>query len=487
MVSGMKKQAKAIYWLRNDLRLSDNPALVEAAKEHQVTFAYVHAPEDEGSWASGAASNWWLHHSLDSLDQSIREKYDTHLVILTGAAHKVLPELVESTNSQAVFFSKRYEPWGRAQEVEVTDLLDRAEVQVYAFDSFCLFAPESVTTAAGQPYKVFTPYWRRIFELSAKPAQPLRTPTKLDCQKRVPAGVKLEDLNLLPKIDWAGGIEAAWSPGEAGAQANLKKFLHGRVDQYSLGRDRPAKLCVSRLSPHLHFGEISPRAVWHAVDQHCAAHAASTADCEQYMKELGWREFAIHLLYHFPYTQEKPLRKDFERFPWLHDIELLQAWQRGMTGFPIVDAGMRELWTTGWMHNRVRMVVASFLVKDLRIAWQEGARWFWDTLVDADLANNTLGWQWTAGCGADAAPYFRIFNPALQGQRFDPEGEYVRKWVPELKDLPNKWIHRPWSAPPLILQKANVEIGKSYPAPIVDHSTARKYALTALESITGKG
>jgi deoxyribodipyrimidine photo-lyase len=290
----------------------------------------------------------------------------------------------------------------------------------------------------------------------------------------------LEDLELEPKIDWAAGMRAAWRPGEEGAQQELKRFLAG-VEGYASDRNYPSKPGTSRLSPHLHFGEISPREIWHSVLARRNRENAAAVDA--YLREVGWREFAYHLLFHFPFTADECLRREFDRFPWSNNRDLLRRWQRGETGYPLVDAGMRELWATGWMHNRVRLVAASFLTKHLRMRWQEGAYWFWDTLVDADLANNALGWQWTAGCGADAAPYFRIFNPVLQSEKFDPEGDYIRCWAPELRGLPVPWIHKPWTAPELVLAEAGVQFGVNYPFPLVEHEQARCEALQAYERL----
>lgn len=480
----------AIYWLRTDLRLTDNQALCAAAKDFRVLFLYLHAPDDEGTWRSGAASRWWLHYSLQSLDEALAEKYGTRMLLKAGSACKVISDLVEQTGAVALFYNRRYEPWARAQQDDVDECMANAGVAVQRFDSAALFPPDKIVTQDGRPYKVFTPYWQNVSRRAGAIGSPLKPPTKLESVERIPGGLRLEELRLLPAIDWARGLRAAWQPGESGARRQLDSFIRSGLEQYVDGRNRPDKELVSRLSPHLHFGEISPREVWHAVealeDERATMKSENTSGCQAFLRELGWRDFAIHLLYNFPDTTDNPLRTEFARFPWSDDLRLLEAWQSGRTGYPIVDAGMRQLWTTGWMHNRVRMIVASFLVKDLRIAWQEGARWFWDTLVDADLANNSLGWQWSAGCGADAAPYFRIFNPVLQGERFDPHGEYVRHWVPELSKLPPRWIHCPWKAPPIVLLDAGVELGTTYPHPVVDHSLARRDALEALESISKK-
>jgi deoxyribodipyrimidine photo-lyase len=323
---------------------------------------------------------------------------------------------------------------------------------------------------------VFTPFWRACRALPP-PDTPRPAPGKISKPRTWPASIPLDDLELLPTIGWDAGLAAAWSPGEAGARQRLREFVAHGLTYYHEERNRPDHAGSSRLSPHLHFGEISPRQIRHAV-----ARKRSTG-AETFLTEIGWREFAQHVLYHFPHTADAPLRVPFRRFPWNSDRRALRAWQRGRTGYPIVDAGMRELWTTGWMHNRVRMIAGSFLTKDLLISWREGARWFWDTLVDADLASNTLGWQWVSGCGADAAPYFRIFNPVTQGEKFDPQGVYVRRWVPELARLPDRWIHRPWSAPVDVLGAAGVRLGRDYPRPMVDHDQARRAALAALETI----
>ncbi|MDB6036406.1 MAG: phrB, partial [Verrucomicrobiales bacterium] len=332
---------------------------------------------------------------------------------------------------------------------------------------------------AGKPFQVFTPYWKRCLA-EPEPTEPLPAPIKLPIPTNWPDSILLDDLKLDPKTKWAEGLRTAWQPGETGAKANLKRFLTEEFSDYSKRRNRPDIAGTSRLSPHLHFGEISPRQIWHAVRNAKPSNSDEGAwRSSQFITELGWREFAHHLLFHFPQTPAEPLRTNFKHFPWREDAAWLSAWQKGQTGYPIVDAGMRELWATGWMHNRVRMIVASFLVKDLLIAWQAGARWFWDTLVDADLAQNTLGWQWSAGCGADAAPYFRIFNPVLQGEKFDPNGGYVRQWCPELGRLNDRWLHRPWEAPSQILAQAGIDLGGNYPKPIVSHSIAREVALDA--------
>lgn len=478
-----------IVWFRQDLRLDDNPALRNAAETGRpVVPLYIWSPEEEGRWAPGAASRWWLHHSLRSLNQDLRGR-GSRLILRRGPTLETIRTLIRETGAGSVYWNRRYEPDSVARDERVKPKLGSDGLEAKCFNGALLFEPWTVETKAGGPYRVFTPYWRACLA-SKEPATARDAPKRLPSQPQWPQSLKIEQLELLPTVDWTGGLRAAWQPGEAGANAALKAFLSQGPAGYLKGRDRPAQPGTSRLSPHLHWGEISPRRIWHAVRDVASQAAldrqpAAAKGAEGYLRELGWREFAYHLLYRFPKTAEAPLRPDFARFPWRDDEQRLRAWQRGRTGYPLVDAGMRELWTTGWMHNRVRMVVASFLVKDLLISWQAGAAWFWDTLVDADLANNTLGWQWSAGCGADAAPFFRIFNPVRQGLKFDPTGEYVRRWVPELARLSDRWIHEPWSAPDDVLRQAGVRLGESYPGPIVDHGEARAEALAAFESLRG--
>ena len=356
-----------------------------------------------------------------------------------------------------------------------------------SYNGNLLFEPSNTLNRQGRPFRVFTPFWRYCRTLG-EPTTPLPAPRSLKKPRKWPASVSLESLQLEPRVDWAAGIRASWDFGAAGARGALRQFLRNGIEGYPEARNYPGICGVSCLSPRLHFGELSPRQVWHAVRNHeaSAGRLTETKHTEAYLRQLGWREFGHHLLYHFPQTPDLPLNESFGNFPWYWDTETLRQWQRGETGYPIIDAGMRELWHTGYMHNRVRMITASFLVKDLLVHWLEGARWFWDTLVDADLANNTLGWQWAAGCGADAAPYFRIFNPARQTERFDPDGVYVRHWLPELARLPDKYLPAPWQADKAELRRAGVVLGETYPEPIVDHQQARVRALAALETIRKK-
>nr|WP_274607869.1 deoxyribodipyrimidine photo-lyase [Thiorhodovibrio winogradskyi] len=469
-------------WFRRDLRLEDNPALM-AAIDHfeRILPLYIHAPEEEAPWAPGAASNWWLHHSLSALDQSLRER-GSRLLIMRGAPLGCLRALINeigANGASAVFWNRCYEPATVARDSRIKQQLRADGIRCESHNASLLFEPWDVKTGADQPFKVFTAYWRRCQPRLSKMPPPKPAPERLEPVALPSAafGVleheqPLDALDLLPRIGWDAAFPDQWQPGAAGAQAQLRRFIDQAAADYAQARDLPAVLGTARISPHLHFGEIGPRQI-------LAIAKAASDDTQAFVRQLGWREFSASLLYHFPHTADEPLNPLFEAFPWRDPVpsELLRAWQRGQTGIPLVDAGMRELWHSGWMHNRVRMIVASFLTKNLRIPWQVGARWFWDTLVDADLANNTQGWQWTAGCGADAAPYFRIFNPVRQGERFDPDGDYIRRWCPELAQLPKRHLHQPWKAPVAILQQAGIELGTNYPRPIVDLADTRREAL----------
>ncbi len=507
-----------LVWFRNDLRIDDNPALDAAVRAGRAVIpVFIWAPEEEAPWSPGAASRWWLHQSLKALEARLRQ-VGSRLVVRRGPTTDTLRALVRETGAEAVFWNRRYEPAVIARDTRLKELMRGDGLHVESYNSALLFEPWTVSNKAGRPFQVFSAFWRHCLAL-AEPGAALPVISELPGPVRWPKSDPLSALGLEPFVDWAGGIRAAWTPGELGAKSRLEQFLASAFAGYTEDRNRPDLPGTSRFSPHLHFGEIGPRQVWQAlrdcfgddratlrpsrvtsagadaggvrpkksvVRQEARPTAANPAVVwrqSQFVAEIGWREFAHHLLYHFPHTPAEPLRGEFRGFPWRKDTRWLKAWQRGRTGFPIVDAGMRELWATGWMHNRVRMIVASFLVKDLLISWEEGARWFWDTLVDADLANNTLGWQWTAGCGADAAPYFRVFNPVSQGEKFDPRGDYVRRWVPELGRLPGDWVHKPWEAPPLVLRAAGVELGGTYPEPIVNHAIAREVALEAFGKV----
>ena len=472
-----------LVWFRSDLRVEDNPALAAAAAGGSVVPVFIHAPAEDGAWAPGAASRWWLHHSLTALADDLR-RAGSRLIVRTAAesGHE-LHALAEECGARRVVWNRRYEPAALARERSVQATLRAAGLAAESFNASLLHEPWAVANKSGGPFQVFTPFWRHCLALP-EPAAPLPAPAALAPPPRWPASRTIAELELLPERDWAGGLHAAWQPGSRGARLRLGQFLQDAFGAYREMRNRPDLAGTSRLSPHLHFGEIGPRQIWHGVREFTRAAGFEAGWREsQYLAEIGWRDFAHHLLVHFPATPLEPLRAQFARFPWRDDPGALTAWQRGRTGYPIVDAGMRELWRTGWMHNRVRMVAASFLIKDLLLPWSAGAAWFWDTLVDADLAANTLGWQWVAGCGADAAPYFRIFNPSGQGIKFDPDGAYVRRFVPELARMPAAWIHEPWRAPAPVLREAGVELGRNYPRPIVDHGLARTRALAALASI----
>jgi len=470
----------SIVWFRRDLRLSDHPALDAAVRRGGAVIpVFVWAPDEESPWPPGAASRWWLHHSLAALDADLRAR-GARLVLRAGPSGRALAALARETGANAVFWTSLVEPAAVARDAAVRESLEAIGLETHAAPPDLLFDPQAARSGAGRAYQVFTPWYAACLRLPP-PEKPFPAPRHIPAPARWPASLNLASLGLLPRTDWAGGLRETWTPGEAGARERLGRMLRKGLRDYSASRDMPARAGTSRLSPHLHWGEMGPRQIFHAVRESSGARPGTGA--REFVRQLGWRDFAHYLLVHFPRTTDAPLRLAYRRFPWRHDADGLQAWQRGRTGYPIVDAGMRELWHTGWMHNRVRMIVASFLVKDLLLSWREGARWFWDTLVDADLANNTLGWQWAGGCGADAAPYFRIFNPVSQGERFDAGGAYVRRWVPELARLPADWIHRPWEAAPQVLRAAGVELGRTYPLPIVDHGAARRRALQALASL----
>ncbi len=467
-----------LVWFRQDLRLADNPALHAAAQRGAVVPVYVWSPDEEAPWAPGGALRVWLHQSLAALDESLRAM-GSRLILREGPAEQALFAIARETGATAVYWNRQYEPAAIARDKTIKAALNAAGIRAESFKANLLFEPWEVMTGEERPYRVFTPFWNAC-QGKTEPSEPIPAPDKLKAPAEWPKSLRVDALKLLPTISWDTGISEAWTPGEESAQQRLDTFLNESLMDYDSRRDTPSKETTSLLSPHLHFGEISPRQIWHECKRAAGGRGKAALP---YLRQIVWREFAHHVLYHFPHTTDAPMRPEFANFPWQRDEKRLRAWQRGRTGYPIVDAGMRQLWTTGWMHNRVRMVVGSFLVKDLHLHWLDGARWFWDTLVDADLANNTFGWQWVAGCGADAAPYFRIFNPVLQGEKFDPKGEYVRRWVPELAALPDKWIHKPWDAPADVLAKAGVELGEQYPNPIVDHAEARAIALEYFERI----
>lgn len=468
-----------IVWFRKDLRLLDNSALHEAIqREGPVVPVYIWSPEGYGDWAPGGASKWFLHRALESLQKDLRDK-GGDLVVMQGEAEASLRKIIEKTGASAVYWNRCYEAPNRERDAAIKKALREDGLEVESFNSSLLNEPHTVSTGSDKPYKVYTPYWRKVKDRKLQePVDP-----DLDALQFADCGdldTSVEALGLLPELDWYEKFESRWEVSEQAAAKRLDKFLDGPVDAYDTDRDLPEEDGTSALSPYLHWGLIGPRQVMHRLH---AKHDLRANGPQVYAKEIYWREFAYNVLYHFPHTPDEPLQEKYADFPWESDKQLLKSWQKGKTGYPIVDAGMRQLYETGWMHNRVRMIVSSLLVKHLLQDWKEGARWFWDTLVDADLASNTLGWQWSGGCGADAAPYFRIFNPITQGKKFDPEGNYVRRWVPELKDVPKNYIHEPWEAPKGVLDKAGCRLGEDYPEPVIEHKEGRARALAAFDKV----
>jgi deoxyribodipyrimidine photo-lyase len=476
--------APSILWLRQDLRLFDNPALAAAAqRKRPILPVYILDDETSAEWRIGSASRWWLHRSLTSLAAAFGT-IGLPLILRRGRAPDVVAELSKEAGADTVFWNRTYEPHAIARDTALKQSLTARGVAVASFNAALLHEPWTVKTKQGEPYKVFTPFWQALRQ--EPPPTPLPVPVQLSAPAVLPRSDDLSEWSLLSMHpDWSQGLRKSWTPGEAGAQQRLIHFLNEGLAGYRSDRDRPDRPATARLSPHLHWGEISARQIWHAAHMrmHGGRDAPTEGATEAFLRRLGWREFTHHLLYHWPDLPSRPWRSKFEAFPWRSDAAALRAWQRGTTGYPIVDAGMRELWHTGWMHNRVRMITASFLTKDLMISWQTGEAWFWDTLVDADLAQNAFNWQWVAGSGADAAPYFRVFNPVLQGQKFDPDGGYVRRWVPELTRLPNEFLQQPWTAPPDVLASAGIALGRDYPLPLVQHDAARNRALVAFQSL----
>ncbi|NIK90219.1 deoxyribodipyrimidine photo-lyase [Rhizomicrobium palustre] len=467
-----------------DLRIADHRPLANAAARGRVVPLYV-AEDPARAWAHGAASRWWLREALLDLQQRLAA-LGAPLLLRRGNRIDTILMLARETGAKTVVWHRRYEPDLAKEDAELVEALKEAGIAAEISDGYLLFEPDTIRTGAGTPFRVFTPFSRACLS-APTPTPPIAAPKKLESVSG-PASDPLEALKLVPsRAVWPEKLASAWSVGEVSARKTLDHFLKQGLDDYAEARDRPDLAGTSRLSPYLHYGEISPRQVWHAVLAHKAAGAGAQNSLHRFQLEVLWREFSWHLLHQFPLLPEKPLNPSFTNFPWLEDDEAaLLAWQKGQTGYPIVDAGMRQLWQTGWMHNRVRMIVASFLIKHLLISWQKGEAWFWDTLVDADLGANAASWQWVAGCGADAAPYFRIFNPILQGQKFDPDGAYVRRYVPELSRLDDKFLHQPWTAPASDLAKAGIVLGKNYPKPIVEHGFARKRALRALALSKGE-
>lgn len=475
----MTTDRPVILWFRQDLRLADNPALNKAVQTGRPVVPVYVLDQVSRARAMGAASLWWLDKSLRALDASLHER-GSRLVLRHGDSEAELRRLIDETGADTVFLNRLFEPDAFARDADIAHALQADGIDCKGYNAALMSRPGSVLNGSGQPYKVFTPFLKALLATAEQPPH-----TGAPSTLATPIDPPSDDINEWPlhpsDPDWSGGFD--WSPGEAGAARALSAFVESGLKTYSTGRDRPAEPATSRLSPHLHFGEISP---WRAVE--AARNAAGqgrvpAAEAEKFVAEIGWREFSAHLLHAFPQMTDTAFRPEYDAMPWRDDPVALQAWERGQTGYPVVDAGMRELWATGFMHNRVRMIVASFLIKHLLIDWREGEAWFWNTLVDADLASNVQNWQWVAGSGADASPYFRIFNPVIQGQKFDADGRYVRKWVPELRRLPDRWLHAPWTAPHEVLAQAGIRPGRDYPAPVVDHAAARQRALDALEQV----
>lgn len=477
----------AIVWFRNDLRLADQPALASAIESGAcIVPLYIHSPDEAAPWSPGGASRVWLHHSLATLANALGQR-GNRLVIRSGRSIDCLLDIVGETGAGAVYANEIYEPALHERDREVRGRMAERNIQFILSNGSLLTRPDEITTKDGKPYRVFTPFWKNFLRHAAID-DPLPAPARIPALDRSVASEPIGSLGLLPRRRWGEQLLAHWQPGEAGAQRMLDSLDGERVSAYPGERDLPALRGTTRLSPYLHFGELGPRQVLAKLERlrnQCRG-AGVSAGVDAIARQLVWRDFAHHVVRHFPHTTDAPMNPRFVEFPWQHDSRLVEAWQRGETGIPIVDAGMRELWQTGWMHNRVRMICASLLTKNMRVHWREGARWFWDTLVDADLAQNSMNWQWVAGSGVDAAPYFRIFNPVTQSLKFDTEGDYIRRWVPELAGLPGKWIHQPWQAPAAVLRDAGIEPGEHYRSPIIDLKQTRGEALAAWRDL-GRG
>ncbi len=474
------KKTASIFWFRQDLRLNDNPGLIEAVKHGSIIPIYILDDKNSKEHKMGAASRLWLHYSLIQLN----EQLGSQLIIAKGEPEEILTNICKQEVISKVFWNRVYEPWCIKRDKRIKENLTKQNIEVKSFNSSLLWEPWDVLKGDGTPYKVFTPYFRRGCLSAPFPRRPLSKPEKIIFYKTDNLiKSSINDLNLLPNHKWKDELLVNWKIGEKEAISRLTEFIDFELNDYKEGRNFPTKKNVSRLSPYLHWGEISPNTVWYAVKDRMDLGIGNTKDSDHFLSEIGWREFSYTLLFYFPELPKENLQKRFNKFPWKFDEKKLLAWKKGMTGYPIVDAGMRELWSTGYMHNRLRMIVGSFLVKNLLIHWHEGEKWFWDCLLDADLANNSASWQWIAGCGADAAPYFRIFNPITQGLKFDSEGIYIRKFIPEIANLPNKYIFNPWEAPKEVLEKANVQLGDNYPNPIINLKSSREEALLAFSKL----
>ena len=472
--------ATTIVWFRQDLRVTDNPALILAAKHGEVIPVYIFDENSPSIAELGGSSKWWLHHALKSLNESLGGK----LLTFKGDPEKILGSLCDEFDVSGVYWSRMYEAYARERDTKIKQAIKDKDVDAVSVNGSLLWEPMKITKNDGTPYKVYTPYYKNGCLKAPSPRYPEAKPEISFARTRdnLTDKVKLDDMSLLPTISWDTTINKLWNVSEQGAKDKLAVFIKDAITDYNDDRNIPSVKGTSQLSPYLHFGLISPNQAWYAVLDAFDGEMSNNG-VYVYLSELGWREFSYYLLFHFESIQTKNFNSKFDSFPWQQNDQHLKAWQTGKTGIPIVDAGMRELYSTGYMHNRVRMIVASFLVKNLLIDWRKGERWFWDCLLDADTASNSAGWQWVAGSGADAAPYFRIFNPVLQGEKFDKQGEYVKKYCPELSQLPNKYIHKPWDAPDIILKQAKIELGVDYPNPIADLKESRVAALDAYKEI----
>lgn len=466
-----------LVWFRHDLRIKDNPALSWAADQGSIIPIYIVDTENCQQFGLGAASKWWLFHSLESLNKTL----DGNLRVYVGDPGAIINKLVSQCSVDGVVWNRCYEPWQQTRDKQIKNTLISSKVNAKSFNASLLWEPMSIVKGDGAPYKVFTPYYRNGCLRANPPRYPLPQPNLIRFADCTLDSVKVGDLGLLPTLNWANEFHTHWSVGEEGAANQLSEFIANAAISYRDDRNIPSIKGTSHLSPHLHFGEISPNQAWYAILD--AFGGSDNENIYTYLSELGWREFSYYLLFHWPSLPTNNFNAKFDRFCWDNNKDFITAWQQGITGIPIIDAGMRELCQTGYMHNRVRMVVGSFLVKNLRTDWRIGERWFWDQLLDADLASNSAGWQWVAGSGADAAPYFRIFNPVLQGEKFDKQGDYVKRYCPELSNLPNKFIHKPWEASVAVLQSAGVKLGHNYPNPVVDLKISRQQALDAYKQI----
>lgn len=472
-----------IVWFRKDLRMHDNPALWQASQEGKIIPVFIWSPSEEEDYSDSAASLWWLHHSLIALEKKLAEK-GLQLIYRSGDSLEELNKIIHDTNASALFYNERYEPAIVERDKKINVALSANGIKVQAFHSYLLFDPYNIKNKQDNPYQVFTSFYKNVLNNHVtRPVPYIETNKGIE---QCIESLHVDDLNLLPKIRWDKKFHSYWEPSEDGAIKQYEQFIGDSIAFYKNGRDIPSENNVSRLSPYLTWGNISARAIWHSIEKNSLMYPESNDSYEAFKRQLIWRDFAYHQLIHFPQLSKKPLRSQFENFPWLDNEIDFMKWKKGLTGYPLIDAGIRELIETGVMHNRVRMVVASFLIKHLLISWQKGYDYFSETLVDFDVANNAMGWQWVAGCGIETAPYFRIFNPILQSEKFDKKGYYIRKWIPELVNLPSKYIHKPWEAPGEILRAANVELGKTYPEPMINHIFARERALAAFEQVKNK-